>query len=97
MDRSSRNSDEARARAEEKARKAEARAAAGAEARAAYDARAKAVAQNTERLKALRLARDAADVQMRDIDATAGEKTRRKVALTEEPDMVAKARRSWAR
>lgn len=97
MDRRSRNTDEARARAAEKAKKTEARAATGAEARAAYDARAKAVAQNTERLKALRLARDAADVQMRDVDATAGEKTRRKVALTEEPAMVAKARDNQAR
>ena len=72
---------------------AEAQATAGAEARAAYDARAKVVDESTERLKALRLARDAVDAQMSNMNAPAEEKARRRKALTDEPAVVAKALR----
>lgn len=81
-----------KARAEARFRKQEPQAIVGAGARAEHDAREKAVEDNTARLKVLRLAKDAADAELRKVATPAAGKTRQRKALTYEPAVVAKAR-----
>ncbi len=70
-----------RKRAEEKFRKKEEQAREGAKAMAEYEAASRAVLEKTEKLRALRLAREAAETEARRQSGAAQRPRRRKAAV----------------